>query len=387
MRRSVTVALLFIVLVFATVVGASAQPVYRIAAGPPGSPYAKAGEFIGLWLELPFLFVETHRDAESISFVERRLVEFAIVKADALRDAVDDAESTPLRIVLLLRFLDNEALYALITHRDQPDSLVYRVARDVTALRAEFAEGADWFPVAIAMHDGAAGFSDGDALPAPFHPGMLQWRRDVAAGRFQSSLAPGEIDVTFPQLNLVTLMAQDDWSPERFDALESVNYAIRATSIALVRELAEWGSVWGDHEVHLDEKGLFSVSMTYSGYAQMAAHPSHLRRSVTANQETGEIYSLADLFDAERYVDVLSARVAKDIEADEVYSLYGTYEGIRPDHDFYLTPEGLVLYFQVYDIAPYAYGIPEFLIPYEELREIIPPTSPLVRLLPVGEAE
>src|SRR5690606_23440605 len=63
-RRSVTVALLFIVLVFATVVGASAQPVYRIAAGPPGSAYAKAGEFIGLWLELPFLFVETHRDAE-----------------------------------------------------------------------------------------------------------------------------------------------------------------------------------------------------------------------------------------------------------------------------------------------------------------------------------
>lgn len=28
---------------------------------------------------------------------------------------------------------------------------------------------------------------------------------------------------------------------------------------------------------------------------------------------------------------------------------------------FYLTPEGLVIYYQQYDIAPYAYGIPKFL--------------------------
>lgn len=30
---------------------------------------------------------------------------------------------------------------------------------------------------------------------------------------------------------------------------------------------------------------------------------------------------------------------------------------------FYLTPEGLVIYYQLYDIAPYVTGIPEFLIP------------------------
>lgn len=31
---------------------------------------------------------------------------------------------------------------------------------------------------------------------------------------------------------------------------------------------------------------------------------------------------------------------------------------------FYCTPEGIVIYYQQYDIAPYASGIPEFLIPY-----------------------
>lgn len=33
-------------------------------------------------------------------------------------------------------------------------------------------------------------------------------------------------------------------------------------------------------------------------------------------------------------------------------------------NNFYLTPEGLVIYFQQYDIAPYASGMPTFLIPY-----------------------
>ena len=33
-------------------------------------------------------------------------------------------------------------------------------------------------------------------------------------------------------------------------------------------------------------------------------------------------------------------------------------------HSFYLMPEGLTVYYQQYEIAPYSSGIPEFLIPY-----------------------
>jgi len=31
---------------------------------------------------------------------------------------------------------------------------------------------------------------------------------------------------------------------------------------------------------------------------------------------------------------------------------------------FYLVPDGIVIYFQQYEIAPYASGIPQFTIPY-----------------------
>ena len=32
--------------------------------------------------------------------------------------------------------------------------------------------------------------------------------------------------------------------------------------------------------------------------------------------------------------------------------------------NFYLTPEGIVIYYQQYDIAPYSSGITEFLLPF-----------------------
>jgi hypothetical protein len=33
-------------------------------------------------------------------------------------------------------------------------------------------------------------------------------------------------------------------------------------------------------------------------------------------------------------------------------------------NNFYLTKEGVVIYFQQYDIAPYSSGLPTFVIPY-----------------------
>lgn len=49
---------------------------------------------------------------------------------------------------------------------------------------------------------------------------------------------------------------------------------------------------------------------------------------------------------------------------DEYNSLI--IKNFNPD-SFYLTPNGLTIYYQQYDIAPYSTGIVEFTIPYEEI--------------------
>lgn len=41
-------------------------------------------------------------------------------------------------------------------------------------------------------------------------------------------------------------------------------------------------------------------------------------------------------------------------------------------NNFYLTEEGVVIYYQQYDIAPYAYGLPTFTIPYCQGGAVMP---------------
>jgi hypothetical protein len=46
-------------------------------------------------------------------------------------------------------------------------------------------------------------------------------------------------------------------------------------------------------------------------------------------------------------------------------------ENFKPSH-FYLSKDGVVIYFQQYDIAPYATGMPSFTIPYGPGGAILP---------------
>lgn len=55
---------------------------------------------------------------------------------------------------------------------------------------------------------------------------------------------------------------------------------------------------------------------------------------------------------------------------------FENYETLVPQTlnpcNFYMTPDSLAIYFRQYDIAPYAAGIPVFLIPYSEFGPIPP---------------
>ena len=45
-----------------------------------------------------------------------------------------------------------------------------------------------------------------------------------------------------------------------------------------------------------------------------------------------------------------------------------------------MTPDGLVVFFQLYELAPYAWGFPQFKVPYEELLPIAKEGGPIARL-------
>lgn len=102
------------------------------------------------------------------------------------------------------------------------------------------------------------------------------------------------------------------------------------------------------------------------------AHGLTVRYSDTWNLPKSKRIELADLFpQRDNYRDFVIQAINNQIEnaVAEGNSMYfENYEQLVNDNfkanNFYLTREGLVIYFQQYDIAPYASGIPTFVIPY-----------------------
>lgn len=159
----------------------------------------------------------------------------------------------------------------------------------------------------------------------------------------------------------------------------SINEAIRELALELVAMASSFGSVSGEYHISLQQDGLISLTLLYSGFGPYMAHPMHYQRSLTADLRSGQIYNLPDLFSHPGALERLTEMVQEDLARQDVPLLVETVV-LSPRQDFYLTPDALVIYFQLYEVAPYAWGFPEVVIPYERLTGLVPPDGPIARL-------
>lgn len=127
---------------------------------------------------------------------------------------------------------------------------------------------------------------------------------------------------------------------------------------------------------------LYSEQYSYLG----GAHGLTLRTSDTWNFKNGQRLTLADFWNVP-FLDIRQrASLLQSIERQiqkRLLETPGSYfedypvllrQSFRPE-SFYLVPAGIVFYYQLYDIAPYASGIPEFLLHPDELA--LPETETL----------
>lgn len=113
---------------------------------------------------------------------------------------------------------------------------------------------------------------------------------------------------------------------------------------------------------------LYTEQYTFLG----GAHGATVRSSETWNFCLGSQINLADLFPPEqkspdqlfRFIELQVENRLKQSPA----SFFDNYPELLRENfhaeNFFLTPEGIVIYYQQYDIAPYASGIPEFMFPF-----------------------
>ncbi|MFZ5986513.1 MAG: DUF3298 domain-containing protein [Bacillota bacterium] len=140
----------------------------------------------------------------------------------------------------------------------------------------------------------------------------------------------------------------------------------------------------GWYEIKTNERGVLSLSLGNYTFAYPAAHGLTIIKSLTFDINTGKVYELEDLFKSESdYVKVLSDIIKTQIKQRDI-PILGEFEGIRPDQDYYIADKALVVYFQLYEITPYAYGFPYFPISVYDIQNIVREGSPLDMMLISG---
>ncbi|GEB31196.1 MULTISPECIES: DUF3298 and DUF4163 domain-containing protein [Brevibacillus] len=165
-------------------------------------------------------------------------------------------------------------------------------------------------------------------------------------------------------------------------AEKDINRAILQTVQGLIHEQQRVQvpgntQMQGSFEIKTNERGIFSVTLSNYAYTPQMAHGMTFLGSVTANTQTGKLYTLRDLFKpGSDYVTVLSENIKRQIKERDIPTL-GNFTTIKPDQDFYLADKSLVIYFQLYEITPYYVGFPMFPISVYDLQSIIDESGPL----------
>ncbi|WP_026476533.1 DUF3298 and DUF4163 domain-containing protein [Alkaliphilus transvaalensis] len=162
---------------------------------------------------------------------------------------------------------------------------------------------------------------------------------------------------------------------------QKINYHIYALVHKLIVDTGYFQypstTVDGWYEIKTNERGILSLTIAVYHYPYRAAHGTTVVKGLTFNIETGKSYDLKDLFKPDSdYVKVISENVAAQIKRRDI-PLLGDFPGIAPDQDYYIADKSLVIFFQLYEITPYVYGIPFFPISVYDLQDIIREGSPL----------
>ncbi|MTI85559.1 MAG: DUF3298 and DUF4163 domain-containing protein [Firmicutes bacterium] len=201
----------------------------------------------------------------------------------------------------------------------------------------------------------------------------MKERGDNAAQIAEKMIVNECTHITYPQVvNLRDSAAQN-----------KINEAIERQVYSLIppEGCDVWGEIFGKYRVTLNDRGILSVNIQFYKIRQHAANGLNMQKSVTADLDTGKVYKLYELFKRNSdYRIVLNKMIREQIKEKNLH-LIKEFKGIDDYQDFYLTEDALVIYWQELEYTIHAEGIPEFVIPYEKIQNLISEDSPIVRFI------
>lgn len=180
-------------------------------------------------------------------------------------------------------------------------------------------------------------------------------------------------DITYPQVQGM----QNQNVQKQINALikQQVNNLIPTAGCEV------YATIFGKYQVELNEKGILSLNLQFYIMRPYAANGLNKQRSITVALENAKAYQLYQLFKANsNYRIALNKMIREQIKEKNLH-LIKEFRGINDYQDFYLTDQALMIYFQELEYTIHAEGIPEFIIPYFKIRNLINPEGPIARFI------
>jgi hypothetical protein len=125
------------------------------------------------------------------------------------------------------------------------------------------------------------------------------------------------------------------------------------------------------YKVTYNKNNILSIVLTIYQYTG-GAHGSTTQVAYNFDTNTGKIGVLEDFFGEDKdyrskILKEIRAEISKEPQNYFIETI-NNLNGIAYNQNFYLEDEAVVVYFDEYEIAPYAAGIPEFRIPYSKFK-------------------
>ena len=130
-----------------------------------------------------------------------------------------------------------------------------------------------------------------------------------------------------------------------------------------------------DFEVEKNTDSILSLKMRYYNYSG-GAHGFYDDIAYNIDIRSGKFLELSDLFlEQSNYIEIINNEIKSQIKSleSENKENVGIYQfnTIKENQKYYFNGNNIVLYFDLYDIAPYAAGIPEFTINSDIIMPIV----------------
>jgi hypothetical protein len=125
-----------------------------------------------------------------------------------------------------------------------------------------------------------------------------------------------------------------------------------------------------------DVLGVLFVNFYYFG----GAHPGSSYRAINYDFTTGRELALNDLFvPGAAYLERMAEYCSEQLLARLEFEIWE--DGVAPElenyQDWVVTPLGLLIVFEEYQVAPYAAGPQQVVVPYDLLTDLIHPMGPI----------